>query len=186
MTDRDLVSLALSISSLGVAAASFMVSWRNYSRDSGRLDVSVSIGDVWGGQPIQQEQHVIYIRVVNSGRRPIMLESFGGNARYYLIKRIVHRLCSKSKMDKPSWLFMNSALIDAQFRPLGQPKVLQEGQSVTVVIPYDNVIAEQLATSSSLYVFDSMSRKHKVKCKARRTLRRNWKDEVKKTGNELT
>lgn len=178
MTTNEYVNVLISASSLAVAGASFFVSWLSFSRDSGRLDVSVSLGHIWGGAPLQQEQRIIYIQAVNSGRRPVMLSSFGGDTRFHRLKKIAKSLRLPLVPEPKSWLFMNSPLIDAQFRPNGQPRVLQEGESVIVTIPYDGnqEVARQLASSSRLYVFDSMSRKHRVRRGNLRRLRKDAKD----------
>lgn len=165
----------IAASSFLVALASLAVSWRVYRQDQGRLDVSVGLGEIWGGQPYRVERKVIFIRIVNVGRRPVMLSSIGGDMPYFKLKRVMQWV-PFLRIDPTSYLFTNS-IIDSSLMPNGQPKVLHEGEFISITLPWSEhkdaakVIAKD---SSSVYVFDSMNRKHPVRSGLLRKFRRDF------------
>lgn len=177
MTGIEVTNLALSISGFFVAAASFFVSWLAFSRDAGRLDVSVSLGHIYSGpENLTQKERIVSIQVVNSGRRPVLLGSFGGDAKYNGIKKVSKFF--RLPWEPRSWVLMGSQLVDVHFRPGGRARVLQEGESLTVPLPYTDSkkLVQQMTKSACLYVFDSTSKKYRVKRRSLSKLRKDFAD----------
>lgn len=179
MTSAEVANLLVAAAGFMVALASLAVSWLAYSRDAGRLDVSVGLGHIWGGRPLQAEQRVIFVKIVNSGRRPIVLSSLGGDLKFYWLRRLCGLVLSDRPFARTSFLFMDSPLINAQLMPQGVSRVLQEGESLSVTLPfqdYRDLAATIAGKAGSIYVFDSLSKKHRMPCRGMRKFRTDWKD----------
>jgi hypothetical protein len=163
------------ISSLFVASASFWVSWLTYKRDQGRLDFYVGVGEIWGGQPLVKESDVIQIRIVNSGRRPLIVNSVGGDLKWQKMNRFLFRFFPNSF--KPRCYLFHGPIVTSALMPNGKPRVLSEGENISIQLPLPDSFdfLEQMARDSeSVYVFDSLNRKHKAPCGVMRKLRNDY------------
>lgn len=157
----------LELSTLSVAGASFYVSWLTYKRDSGRLDVSVLSSELRNGTTLALEQKGLHIKIVNSGRRPLIVSSIGGDAKWQKFHWIAMRLFGHRT---PSWLTPTSFLVSDpavtnHLAVNGQYKTLHEGQDISIFLPFPQAdeLFKLIATKcSSFYVFDSIGRKHRA------------------------
>lgn len=165
----------IALSSFFVAGASFWVSWLSYKRDSGRLDFYVGVGEIWGGQPFQKQRDVIQFRIVNSGRRPLIVNSIGGDNRGEKLIRFLARYAPNRF--KPTAYIFDSPIVTSALTPNGQPRVLHEGESISfhLPLPDSHPLLEKMATGSdSIYVFDTIGRKHRVPGPVLKKLRKDF------------
>ncbi len=167
------------LSSFFVAAATFYVSWLSYKRDSGRLDVFVTVGEMRKGQTLALEQIGLHIKIVNSGRRPLIVTSVGGDAKWQFVSRIAFRLLG---FRTPGWLkprafLVNDPLVTTHLMTGGRYKTLHEGEDISVFLPFPQGkgLLKYIATEcSNFYVFDSVGRKHKTSCAVMRKIKNDF------------
>lgn len=153
----------IAFSSFFVAGASFWISWLTYQRDFGRIDFYVGIGVILEGSPLKITSKVIQFRIVNSGRRPLIVSSIGGDSKrgikdFFLNKFLPNQFPIKAYV-------INSPEIYNSLLPNGKFRVLNEGDSISIGLPlpkYDDLLEVMALKSNSIYVFDTVGRKHKV------------------------
>lgn len=130
----------LAISSLLVAASSFCVSYLSYKRDQGRLDVKIGIWQEVNLQTGVKNGDFIRISIVNSGRRPVVVDSIGAFPRWQRIKRFLHEIYPKRFTPVGFFIadpLVMNALIDSS---TGKYRVMKEGESMQVAIPLPKII----------------------------------------------
>jgi hypothetical protein len=169
----------LALSSALVALASFFVSYLGYRRDQGRLDVKVGI---WREVTATGEmgKHFIRISAVNSGRRPVVVDSVGAFPRFQRLKRVFHRFLPR--LFQPVGFFITDPLVYKELvdQKTGKYRVLTEGESIQITIPLSNgIIAKgdlaNWANIHDFYVGDTTGREHR----ARRRMVRKFIEDLK-------
>ena len=151
----------LAFSSALVAASSFLLSYLTFQRDRGRLDVKVGI---WREVTRTGETgaRFILISAVNSGRRPISVDSVGGFPRWQRSKRILFRFFPKH-FAPVGFLLLDpitrQALIDSA---TGKYRVLSEGESFQIKLPLSDDIPTitDWTKIHHFYVGDTTGREH--------------------------
>ncbi|MGE0525467.1 MAG: hypothetical protein AB7P49_00280 [Bdellovibrionales bacterium] len=173
-----LISLVVSVSGAVTALASLTISYLTYRRDSGRLDVYIGLGRIHGGPELTIAQDAIHLKIVNAGRRPVIISSFGGDNPYQVLNRILFPLLPK--LFSPRAFIVTGgiympALLNNQD---GTSKVLREGESSQVICPLPQCfsIATQLAEAGCVYAFDTVGRRHKVKRRVLSKLRKDLRE----------
>lgn len=184
--DPNSITIALSITGSLTAISSLTLSYLNYRRDTGRLDVYIGMGKIHGGTPLVAELDAVHIKIVNSGRRPVMITSFGGDNRWQAVNRWMFGLVPKYFKPK-AFMFMGGIYFPALLNaPDGSSKVLQEGHPSQIVypLPEGKEMARQLSKAGSVYVFDSIGKRHKVKRAVLRKFRSDFKSYLSETNQQ--
>jgi hypothetical protein len=169
----------IATSSLFAALASFWVSWLSYSRDRGRLDFYVGVGEIWSGIPLKKTGEAIHFKIINSGRRPMTVTDLGGDENGEFWNRVLSKV-SPDKF-KPRAYLITGPIVSPNLRPNGQSRVLNEGDGIsfTMPLPAADQFLKQMATGASVYIFDSTGRKHYVPCRVFARLKRSYKERHK-------
>lgn len=180
MTNSIFGSVILAGSSFFVSLASFTVSWLSYKRDSGRCDVFVGMGSIFD-RTSKAGNPTILLKIVNSGRRPIIINLIGGDLKGQFINRCLDKIFRSRK--KAIAFFLDSPLIRTALMPDGHSRVLEEGHEITVCLPLPECISnlEQMANESdSIYAIDTLGRKHYVPKRVLRTFKADSLHHLKK------
>ena len=166
----------IALSSLFAAGASFWVSWLSYKRDSGQIDFYVGVGEILNDRTFKKEQEVIQFRIVNAGRRPLLVSQIGGDPVHQRLNRILTKF--NSTKFKSRAFVLQSPIVNEHLLPRGTPRLLNEGEflSFYLSLPDANGLAKQLADSDSIYVFDTVGRKHRVSSGVLKKLREDVKN----------
>jgi hypothetical protein len=128
------------ITNFAVALSSLVVSCLAYKRDNGRFIVSVDIGEIFQPAPHVKIADALIIRVINTGRRPMILRSISSEHRWNKIKRIINYFLSlflaKKHHYNYKWLQLNyPQVMNAVFNN-NKSRVVNEGEVVDVVIDF--------------------------------------------------
>lgn len=155
---------ALAMTSAGIAATSLLINYLSYSRDRGRLDVSIGVYEIWGGDPLRKFYDAIAIKIANVGRRQITIASVGGHAKYQLLNRRLSKYFPKS-FPVTGFLLSGAQIAPLVFDPGGKFKVIHEGQvaSIEFRLPENIDLGRTIAEGASTFaVTDSTGREHHV------------------------
>lgn len=174
----------IAISSFFVAGASFWISWLTYKRDSGRLDFYVGLGEIWDGRPLEKISECIQFRIVNSGRRPLIASSIGGDLKGDKKNCFLSNFFPKHFRSRA--FIIDSPEISESLRPNGKFRVLNEGDFISFFLPlpkYDALFEEMALKSGSIYVFDTVSRKHRVPNGVLKKLAKDFNERKSKINN---
>jgi hypothetical protein len=172
-------SHVLSATAVIVSAASMAASWGAFLRDRGRLDVHVGIWKEADFYPTTPGPYHIRIRCVNSGRRPLLLESFGTYPRWQRLRILMnsflpYRLNLLISGTKHFW-----PELEDKFRPRnGSPSAYAEGQGFDVSLPVLTLSVKHVNfwfKVQDIFVTDSIGRNHYVPRGIVRKLRRDLK-----------
>ncbi|MNJ99774.1 hypothetical protein D3C87_175550 [compost metagenome] len=153
----------IALSSFFAAGASFWVSWLSYRRDSGQLDFYIGMAEIRNGTTLKKEQDVIHFRIVNAGRRPLIVSQIGGDLKWYRLHQLLSRI--NPKKFQPRAYILDSPIINSSLLQNGRPRLLNEGDFITFYLPLpeaNDLLAKIATGSSSIYVFDTIGRKHKA------------------------
>ena len=152
----------VAFSSAAVAAASFYVSYLTYQRDRGRLDVKVGVWQEVAIQTGQRGAHFIRISAVNSGRRPVVVDSVGAFPRWQRLKRVMNQLFPSHFTPVGFFIADQRVMQELIDRDTGKYKVLLEGESIQVTLP----LAQEIPANTDwtrmhdFYVGDTTGREH--------------------------
>ncbi len=136
-----------------------------YKRDQGRLDVKIGVWNVLNMETMQPtDESYIRISIVNSGRRPVVIDSLGGFPRFWWVRRKLHSWFPNA-FDIVGF-FSAHQIVEKQLRDSrGEYQILSEGKKLTVSIP---IARNRRAGTRSwdevavFYAGDSMGRCHYV------------------------
>lgn len=169
-------TIAISILGSLTALSSLAISFSSYRRDQGRLDVSIGVWKVADPRTMQPtDETYIRISMVNSGRRPIVIDSLGGFPWFWRPRGVLNYWM-------PTWFpivgfFLADPLVQQQILDgKGEYKMLTEGQKLTVTVPIKKSAGQANKSWDSVHVFyvgDSTGKCHFV---PRRLLRKFKKD----------
>lgn len=165
----------IATSSFFVALASLIISLVIYRQDQGRLDFYVGLGEIWGGTPFRMLQNVLQFRIVNSGRRAVILNAIGGDKNGEFVVSVLSKFNAK-KFRTTSFLLHSPAVTEV-ITSNGQPKTLTEGMSVSFHLPLPEAeeTFELIALNCrSVYVIDTVGKKHFVSKGVFRALRNSY------------
>lgn len=172
----------LALSSALVALASFFVSFLNYRRDQGRLDVKVGIWQEVTVATGMAGPYFIRISAVNSGRRPVVVDSVGAFPRFQRFMRVLHRFLPR--FFKPVGFFITDPAVYKELvdQKTGKYRVLAEGESIQIAIqfPKDASPRDAWTKIHDFYVGDTTGREHLAKRRIVRKFVEDFKSHAKK------
>jgi hypothetical protein len=171
--------LALSVSSFFVSLSALTISWLVYRRDVGRLEVYVTVSEVLGGTPFRKISDMIYIRVVNSGRRTVSPVKLAGDTRWARLRQTADWICRKDSGVRRSFLFDSPNIRTAFAGALSEG----EQRDLQFPLPEFSKALDQLASARRFYVIDTLGRRHLVKRRILRQLRKGRKAYLAERGN---
>jgi hypothetical protein len=159
------VTLVISFVGMLIAISSLAISASTYKRDQGRLDVKIGVWNVLNMETMQPtDESYIRITMVNSGRRPVVVDSLGGFPRFWRVRRRLHS-CFPNTFDIVGF-FLADQIVEKQLRdPRGEYQILSEGKKLTVSIPIARNRRAGTRTwdeVAAFYAGDSMGRCHYV------------------------
>ncbi len=151
-----------SFSGAMVAFSSLCVSYVNFRRDRGHLDVKIGL---WHSHDIATGARTgsfIRITAVNSGRRPIVADSVGGFPRWQSIKRFLNRRFPDSFKPVGFFIVEQKVIDELVDRSTGRYKTVKEGDSIQISLPITGPIPSDNAFSKmhKFYVGDSTGREY--------------------------
>ncbi len=110
-----------------------------------------------------------------------MLDQIGGDLKGQRILRMLSNL--NADVFKSRAYILNGPKVDNHLMPSGQRRVLNEGESFSFQMPMPeaDALLKQLAKDSdSIYIFDTIGRKHRVPRRVLKKLRRDYKNRLKR------
>jgi hypothetical protein len=167
--------LVCSVSSVAIALLSFRLSRQSFARDDGKIDFSISYNEVMNGQTFAKEGEVIHLKAINVGRRPVILSSIGGD-KSGCITRLISKV-TLDKLERTSVMFYGPSVGPLLIKN-GSPATLHEGESagVTLELPKFAALGDQICKDcKTLYLDDSMGRRHFVTEKVLKRFKKSWK-----------
>jgi len=174
----------ISVGGFITAASSLLVSILSFRRDYGRLDVYIGQWNVFDMSKSEYTGET-YIRIsaVNSGRRPIVIDSIGGFPKFWRFRKILNQLLP-NYFDIVGFFIadpiVNKQMIDSK----GEYKTLLEGEKLTVSIPIKKTDTSTALKSwedfSVFYIADSTGKCHFVKQRVLKKFKKDIKEYFKK------
>lgn len=174
----------ISIAGFVTAASSLLVSILSFRRDYGRLDVSIGQWNVFNMATSEYTgESYIRISAVNSGRRPIVIDSIGGFPNFWRLRKLLNQLLP-NYFDIVGFFIADPVVNKQMIDEKGEYKTLLEGQKITVSIPIKKDDIKTALKSwddfAVFYIADSTGKCHFVKQRVLKKFKKDIKEFFKK------
>lgn len=169
-----ITTVAFSTLGFMTALSSLALSYLNYKRDQGRIDIYLGVSEVRDGTTLRIDATGIRFSVVNSGRRPLILTSIGGYPRFLFWKKLL-KILTLGKYKWHAYFFSNPKL-QSLLTDNGGHRLYQEGVRNDVFLPFPDAkkLANEICKMSEVHVFDSTGKRHRTNRKIMASFRKSW------------
>lgn len=152
----------ISLVGMITAISSLVISISSYKQDQGRLDVNIGVWDIMKSQTLKNTgESVMRVSIVNSGRRPVTIDSLGAFTKFLRVHKIL-KIFSPKMFSNKGFFFTDPKILQ-QIYPNGESKVLHEGEKLIITLPLAKSVTKSTKSWTEVevfYVADSTGRLH--------------------------